>query len=200
MENKIIIVGGYCATGKSTFSRKLSKFLGIPCFNKDTIKEVLGDGFGSENNMVCQKGNFATFILMLHIIEQFLKVEKMCIIESDFILKESEQIKALLEKYEYKCLTFIFKGDFDVLYDRYVERDKIEKRHWVHDITKETRDNFKEGHLYFGCGEIGIGQVVNVDATSFENVNYENLLSIAESFTGNNNKEVLDYNEMENFQ
>jgi predicted kinase len=183
MENKIIIVGGYCATGKSTFSRKLSKFLGIPCFNKDTIKEVLGDGIGSENNTISQKGNFTTFILMLHIIEQFLQAGKMCIVESDFVLKESEQIKALLEKYNYECLTYVFKGDFDVLYDRYVDRDKVEKRHWVHDITKETRENFKEGHLYFGCGEIGIGQVVEVDATSFEKVNYEKLFYIAKDFT-----------------
>jgi len=170
MENKIIIVGGYCATGKSTFSHRLSEFLGIPCFNKDTIKEVLGDGIGPENNTIRQKGNFTTFILML------------CIVESDFVLKESEQIKALLEKYNYKCLTFIFKGDFDVLYDRYVERDKIEKRHWVHDISKETRENFKEGHLYFGCGEIGIGQIVEVDATSFEKVYYEKLFSIAKNY------------------
>jgi len=182
MENKIIIVGGYCATGKSTFSRRLSEFLGIPCFNKDTIKEVLGDGIGPENNTIHQKGNFTTFILMLHIIEQFLQVGKMCIVESDFVLKESEQIKALLEKYNYKCLTYIFRGDFDALYDRYVERDKIEKRHWVHDISKETRENFKEGHLYFGCGEIGIGQIVEVDATSFEKVDYEKLFSIADNF------------------
>ena len=182
MENKIIIVGGYCATGKSTFTRKLSKFLGIPCFNKDTIKEVLGDGIGPENNTICQKGNFTTFILMLHIIEQFLQVGKMCIIESDFVLKESEQIKTLLEKYNYKCLTFIFKGDFDTLYDRYVGRDKTEKRHWVHDISNETRENFKEGHLYFGCGEIGIGQIAEVDATSFEKVDYEKLFSIAKKF------------------
>ena len=65
MNKKIIIIGGYCASGKSVFSRKLSGLLNIPCFNKDIIKEVLGDGFGSENNMVSQKGSFATFLQML---------------------------------------------------------------------------------------------------------------------------------------
>ena len=186
MNNKIILVGGYCATGKSTFSRRLSKFLKIPCFNKDTVKEVLGDGFGPENNMVCQKGNFTTFILMLHILEQFLQVQKACILESDFTKKESEQIKGLLDKYNYRCLTFIFKGNFDVLFDRYMEREKIEKRHWVHNTTGETRENFEEGHLYFGLGEIGIDQIINIDATSFDKVNYKELLSIAEKFMINN--------------
>jgi len=182
MNNKIILIGGYCATGKSTFSRRLSKFLKIPCFNKDTVKEVLGDGFGPENNMVFQKGNFTTFILMLHILEQFLQVQKSCILESDFTKNESEQIKKLLDKYNYKCLTFIFKGNFDVLYDRYMERDKVEKRHWVHNTTGETRENFEDGHLYFGLDEIGIDQIINIDATLFEKVNYKELLSIAEKF------------------
>ena len=40
MNNKIILVSGYCATGKSTFARNLSQSLNIPCFIKDTIKEV----------------------------------------------------------------------------------------------------------------------------------------------------------------
>jgi dephospho-CoA kinase len=47
MNKKIILVGGYCASGKSVFSRKLSSLLSIPCFNKDIIEEVLGDEFGS---------------------------------------------------------------------------------------------------------------------------------------------------------
>jgi predicted kinase len=76
MENKIILVGGYCATGKSTFSLELSKLLNIPVFNKDIIKEVLGDGFGPENNIVEQKGSAATFLLMLHIAEQILQAGK----------------------------------------------------------------------------------------------------------------------------
>jgi len=73
MRNKIILVGGYCATGKSTFSLKLSQMINIPCFNKDIIKEVLGDGFGPENKMVEKKGSTSTFLLMLHIAECFLQ-------------------------------------------------------------------------------------------------------------------------------
>jgi predicted kinase len=80
MKNKIIIVGGYCATGKSTFSRELSHLLNIPCFNKDIIKEVLGDGLSPEDNMIDKNGSNTTFMLMLHIAEQFLKTGKICIL------------------------------------------------------------------------------------------------------------------------
>ena len=182
MNNKIIIVGGYCATGKSTFSRKLSGMFNVPCFNKDVIKEILGDGFGPENNMVKKKGSAATFLLMLHIAERFLQAGKLCIFESNFKLKEMEQIKILLEKYNCKCLTFIFKGDFDILFDRYMKRDVAGKRHWVHDTFGENLDNFRDGHLQAGIGETGIGQTITIDATSFDKVNYEELFAIAKDF------------------
>jgi len=185
VQNKIIIIGGYCASGKSLFSRKLSALLNIPCFNKDVIKEILGDGFGPENNIVEQKGSFATILLMLHIAEQFLQVGKMCILESNFKTKEIEQIRILLKKYNYECLTFIFKGDFNVFFDRYMERDKVEKRHWVHNTTGETRDNFREGHLEFGIGETGIGKIINVDTTFFAKVNFDELFAIAKYFINN---------------
>jgi hypothetical protein len=58
----------------------------------------------------------------MYIAEQFLQVGKTCILESNFNSKGIEQIKILLEKYNYECLTFIFKGDFDVLFDRYIDK------------------------------------------------------------------------------
>jgi len=188
MNNKIIITGGYCATGKSTFARKLAGMFNIPCFNKDVIKEVLGDGFGPENNMVVRKGSATTFLLMLHIAERFLQTGKICILESNFKLKEMEQIKILLEKYNCKCLTFIFKGDFDILFDRYMKRDVTEKRHWVHDTFGENLDNFRDGHLKSGIGETGIGQTITIDATSFDKVNYDELFAIARDFIINDIK------------
>jgi hypothetical protein len=39
----------------------LPYLLNIPCFYEDMIKEILGDGFGSENNVIELKGSFATF-------------------------------------------------------------------------------------------------------------------------------------------
>ncbi|MDR1803149.1 MAG: ATP-binding protein [Treponema sp.] len=188
MNNKIIIVGGYCATGKSVFARKLSGLLNIPCFIKDVIKEVLGDGFGPENDMVEKKGSAATFLLMLHIAERFLQTGNVCILESNFKAREIEQLKVLLEKYNAECLTYIFKGDFDVLFERYMKRDTAEKRHWVHNTAGETAENFREGHLQTGIGETGIGQTINIDSTSFANVNYDDLFARAKDFIASDNQ------------
>jgi len=182
MKNKIILVGGYCATGKSVFSNKLSSLLNIPCFNKDVIKEVLGDGFGSENNMVELKGSAATFLVMLHIAEKILQAHNICILESNFKQTEMDQIKKLLDKYNCECLTFILKGDFKILFNRYMARDALEKRHWVHNTAGEDVDNFKEGHLQSGIGETGIGKIIIRDATNFENINYDELYNIAKEF------------------
>jgi len=179
MKNKIIIVGGYCATGKSTFSRKLSCLLNIPCFNKDTIKEVLGDGLSPEDNMIDKKGSNTTFLLMLHIAEQFLMSKKICILESNFKQNESESVKKLSEKYDCECLTFIFKGDLEVLFKRYMERGK---RHWVHITFGENSDNFKKYHLRYGIGEVVIGKTIVTDSTVFDEVNYEELYKTAKIF------------------
>jgi predicted kinase len=182
MKNKIILVGGYCATGKSVFSNKLSNLLKIPCFNKDVIKEVLGDGFGPENNMVELKGSSATFLLMLYIAEKILESNSICILESNFKQKEMDQIKILLEKYNSECLTFIFKGNFKILFNRYMERDVSEKRHWVHNTAGEDEDNFEEAHLQSGIGETGIGKIIIKDATNFADINYDELYNIAKEF------------------
>jgi len=185
VKNKIIIVGGYCATGKSTFSRELSHLLNIPCFNKDIIKEVLGDGLSPEDNMMDKKGSNTTFLLMLHIAEQFLISKKICILESNFKLNESELIKKLLEKYDCECLTFIFKGDFEVLLKRYMEREKNGERHWVHITFGENLDNFQKYHLQYGLGEIAIGKTIVTDTTLFDKVNYEELYETAKIFINN---------------
>ena len=185
MKNKILIVDGYCATGKSIFSNKLSKYLNVPCFNKDVIKEVLGDGFGTKHNIVLEKGSSAAFLLMLYIAEKTLQANNICILESNFKQQEIEQIKLLLEKYNCDCLTYIFKGDFKVLFKRYMERDISEKRHWVHDTTGEDLENFEGGHKYFKIGEMGIGKIINIDSTNFEIVNYHELFNSANAFINN---------------
>ena len=180
--NKIIIINGYCATGKSTFSQKLSKMLNIPCFNKDTLKEVMGDGLGSDNNIVFQKGSIATFKIMLYIAEHFLNVGQICILESNFKAFEIEQVKTLLNKYNSKCLTFLFKGDFDILYNRYKNRDNKGERHWVHQTAEETKESFENGHKKNGVGETGVDKIINIDATYFEKINYDELISITKDY------------------
>lgn len=46
---KLLLVTGDIAAGKSTFSEILSKRYSIAAFQKDAVKEVLGDTIGFHN-------------------------------------------------------------------------------------------------------------------------------------------------------
>ena len=186
MKKKIILIGGYSASGKSTFSHKLSEELNIPCFNKDIIKETLGDSFGAEGGLVFEKGSNAAFMLILQIIESFLGSNSMCIIDSNFTMEELNEINILLEKYNGSCLIYKFTADLDILFDREIKRSP--QRHWVHkrpqSNSNEERKLFKQIMLDKVAIEEAdkIGQTVIVDTTSFNNINYEELFDTAKNF------------------
>lgn len=156
----------------------LADALNAPCFNKDTIKEVLGDGFGSESGEVFEKGSAVTFMLMMHIAECLLRAGKLCILESNFKAHEIAQLNELLNKYQCDCLTFAFESDLDVLYGRYAKRD--EERHWVHKVAGSSREVFKQGQL--PLMNVKLGRTISVDTTAFEAVDYEGLIAAAREF------------------
>jgi hypothetical protein len=159
----------------------LSQQLNIPCFKKDTIKEAMADGFGVGNEEVRDKGSAATFKVMHHIAECFSQVGKTCILEANFRLSEGDEIKLLLEKYNAKCLTFLFTGDLNILFDRYRNREDAGERHWIH-LDSGERHDFVNGHLHHKMGKLEVGQVINVDAVDFEKVDYNYLIESAKKF------------------
>jgi adenylate kinase family enzyme len=183
---KIILVSGYPAAGKSTFSRELSRRLAIPCFNKDLIKETIADSFGIENEELLnrdKKASVATFSLLLHIAEQFLQTGKPCILESNFqaiypvAAPEMQQIQSLLAKYDCECLTFLLKGDPTTISERYFYR----RRHWTHGQAP-AKDTIKHYCIANRLDEFEIGKTIPVDTTDFANVDYEKLYEIARRF------------------
>ena len=177
VKNKIILITGWPATGKSTFARKLAERLGIPFFSKDNIKEIMGDGYGPESGEVKKKGSAVTFLLLYHIAERFLQVGNVCILESNFVQPEVEIIRILLDKYGCECLTYMFSGDLDVLGERYFSRE----RHWVHSKARDAgvMKRYSEKRKLM---DVRLGRMVHVDATSFEKINYEELFTTAKNF------------------
>ena len=73
MNRKIIIVAGYCATGKTTFSQKLSKELNIPCFNKDYIKAALGINLEINSREDSSRLSVTAYNLCLFFMETLMK-------------------------------------------------------------------------------------------------------------------------------
>ena len=86
---KIIIITGALATGKSTFSALLSDKLLVPSINKDNIKEILSDNFGFSSREENLKLSHATYEIMKYFMQRLMMESK------DFIL----EIKKNLLKY-----------------------------------------------------------------------------------------------------
>ena len=184
MKNKLILVAGHSAAGKSTFAHRLSQTLGIPCFCKDTLIEAMGDGFGSESGFSNNKGvTPATINIMTHIAECFLQIGKVCILEANFRPPHNEQIEELLNKYNTNCLTFLFGGNLDIFWERYIQREA--ERHWALNVVGQSRERFINGGIKAGFGNFAIGKTVEIDATDFNKINYDELFNIAHEFITN---------------
>ena len=71
--NKLLLLTGDLATGKSAFSAILSKRYDVNVFKKDSIKEVLGDTIGFTNREENLKLSAVTLELMLFLFSEFTK-------------------------------------------------------------------------------------------------------------------------------
>lgn len=190
MNRKIILIAGSCATGKSTFSYLLSKALNVPCFNKDKLKETIGDSLVEVPPEIFSKLSNTAFCLMKYISECFLKLQLPVILESNFRQAELDEIAKMAQLYQYDCLIYVFSGNIQKVFERYMSREKTD-RHWIHisPIT-ETIDTFSTNAKMFTSVKINKATVVNVDATNFNEINYDDLVQKAKAFLVESNCEL----------
>jgi hypothetical protein len=105
---------------------------------------------------------------------------KVCILESNFFPPQNEWIEQLLDKYSASCLTFLFDGNMEILWERYEKRES--ERHWVHNFVGQNKDRFINGAIKAGVGDFTVGKTIKVDTTDFSKVDYDKLFSIAKQF------------------
>ena len=132
--NKLILIMGDLASGKSTFADILSKKYAIPSIKKDVIKELLGDTIGFTNREENLKLSRATFEIMLHSFDRISLSGGDLILESNFRSAELARLVSLADYREYKVLSLYLSADTDTLYKRYTDRIK-KGRHAVHLTT-----------------------------------------------------------------
>jgi predicted kinase len=188
LTGKLIIIGGYLASGKSTFARQLSEALQIPYLIKDTLKIALCSSVAVTTREESSRFSAVTFDAMLYVAERHMEVGAPLILEGNFLpagfkpVDEAEAIKTLLDRYGCRPLTYQFTGDTRVLHERYVERDKLPERGDVNrmqsEISYETFDGFCHNLDGFDVG----GEVVSVDTTDFSQVDFAGLIERARCF------------------
>ena len=132
MQDKtMILVPGELAAGKTTYGRMISESLKIPFYSKDLIKELLFDSIieGDAEYETKRKLGAASYSIFYHVLEEQMKVDKPFVAESNFVKESVPIIKALLDKYNYNCITVRLEADLKVLHKRFLEREKSDERH-----------------------------------------------------------------------
>ncbi|MDR1536413.1 MAG: ATP-binding protein [Clostridiales bacterium] len=175
----LIIITGSPATGKTAFAQRLSKELEVPAFCKDFIKISLAENIPISNQEESTRLSKATVSVMINIAQTLLSVGSSLILEANFRPYEGEWIDALLKKYNRPCLTYLFGGEKKSLAKRFIERDTTEERHEANRTFKLLSvEEYEEAYKIFDGFKVR-GNTVCVDATSFDNIDYEALINIA---------------------
>ena len=141
--NKVILIGGELATGKTTLAKSLSKKTGIPFFYKDVIKEILADQIGFANRDENKNLSKTQFEIFFNISEQFIDAKKDLILESNFKQEEVDRLNELFTNAGYKIISIVLDGDDDILYKRYLNRFANENRHPAH-ANFGNKDEFND--------------------------------------------------------
>lgn len=134
MMKGLIVIEGYLASGKSTFARKLSKELKVPCFMKDTFKIALCRSVGNVDRVQSDRFSAIAFDAIVYSAERLMENGMPVIIEGNFVpkgkkaLDENGVIAELIKKYNYPALSFKFTADTRVLFKRFDERERTPQR------------------------------------------------------------------------
>lgn len=188
---ELIVLAGMPATGKSTVAAALSKAFGYPILEKDEIKETLFDTLGFEDYPQKRKLDVAATRVLLQVLETMLKAGTSVIAVNNFDTEETRRLSGLIERYQPNCVTVFLNGQPQVLYERYVQRDKMHQRHLGHvlqdryppregdaldyTMTPEEFDEkfFKRGMDQFHCP----GNRIDLDMTNPASVDTDELVN-----------------------
>ena len=185
----IIIIAGYCATGKTTFAARLSQALGIPYFSKDLVKIALNRSFPVENRADSRQLSAIAFDAIAFNAERLMKVGLPVIVEANFVmrenhggLKEGRALRDLIKRFKYQSLTYVFLGDLPVLYKRFAARDMLPERGTANKMWGEyTFEDYLEDNIHLAEFNIG-GEIVKIDATGFDAIDFCKYIKVAHTF------------------
>lgn len=180
--NKLLLITGDLATGKTTFSRALSQRCGAAVFQKDAIKEILGDTVGFHNRAENKALSVATVAVMTHIFKQTAAFGVPLILEANFRTDELEKLQSIAAAAGCAVLTLVLRGDIDVLYGRYLHRMNDENRHPVHlSAPLHVREEF-DAYIQALRLETVPGETIEIDASDFSYQTDEALLARIDRF------------------
>ena len=128
--NKLILISGDLAAGKSTLAKRLGDYLSYVVINKDELKEIECDVFDYSNREENRKLSVASMKNMIHFFSRLAKAGVDTILEANFRSEEVCEIADIAEEFGYSVILLMLEGDQNLLYQRFLER--MENRHRAH--------------------------------------------------------------------
>ena len=128
--NKLIIISGDLASGKSTLAKSLGDYLSYVVLNKDELKEIECDVFDYTSREENKKLSLAALKNMTHFFSRLANVGVDVILEANFRSEEVCEIADIASEYNYDVFLITLRGDYPLLYDRFLQR--MENRHKAH--------------------------------------------------------------------
>ena len=178
----LIIISGPPCTGKTTLAKTISKEFRLPFISKDGIKESLFDSLGWKDREWSIKLSSASYGLIYYFLESQLAWGRSLIVESNFKAEfDTEKFLDLKKKYNYQPFQIQCKTDGQVLLERFKKRSLSGERHPGH-VDNLTYEEFKPSLLKGKDEFLDIGgEVLEIDTTHFEAIDYESLFEAIES-------------------
>lgn len=166
----VIIVAGPPASGKTVLANRIAEKLNLPLISKDDIKvqlyQVYKDKHMLDDGLIAR----ASYRILFYLFKSFVMSGTDFVVESNFDLNISVKEICNIRKFrDFNSLTILCNADISVLYQRFVERDKSDKRapclvcKQYHDFqTFYNRQTELNSHLF----DIG-GEKIVYDTTKF---------------------------------
>ncbi len=126
----LIVVAGWPATGKTTFARTLGARLGLPVFNKDSIKELLWDRLGEGDVDWSHRLGIASFGALDLVAETMLRAGRDVIVEGNFDREHGMSLQDVVDRTEAGVFVVVVNAPSEVIVDRF--RARAGTRHPAH--------------------------------------------------------------------
>ncbi|MCF0108122.1 MAG: hypothetical protein HUJ59_03890 [Bacilli bacterium] len=183
--NKLILVNGDLATGKSHFALILKNRYQIPLYTKDEYKEALADETSCRTIQDSHKLSLLAMEKIINIYKETATKHNDLILEANFHEEHLNQLLEIANEYGYEILNLNLVGTTTILYDRYMHRLKYEPRHKVHSFN--TLNSFIKFKAYTENRrkEKLIGTVITINTDDFSYQKDASLLERIDSFINN---------------
>lgn len=143
--NKLILLSGDLAAGKTTLARRLSEEMHIPYFSKDEMKEINCDAITFKDREENKRISLGTVQLMIYAFKQLTITGSDVILEANFRENEINSILEVASDNFYHVYPFFLYGDMEILYKRFL--DRLPTRHKAHTTIHLEEDFMKYRNL-----------------------------------------------------